>query len=153
MERGYVLLNISKTINELCKILYLCNYIKKNDSPMSTNDKSNLEVPPMYQWSFLYNYWLLLCVPLYFLWLPILVCIFLGVPSIIVWLFLFFICICSLLQAINIHHALNNNDKPLALKMFLLQIIGIIIAIGPILIDIDYSIRYMVQHDIFSSFP
>ena len=153
MERGYVLLNISKTINELCKILYLCSYIRKNDSPMSTNDKSNLEVPPMYQWSFLYNYWLLLCVPLYFLWLPIIVCIFVGVPSIIVWLFLFYILICSILQAINIHHALNNNDKPLAIKMILLQIIGIIFAVWPILVDIDYSIRYMVQHDIFSSFP
>ena len=117
------------------------------------NDESELGVPPRSQHYFLCNYWLLLCLPLYFLWLPILVCIFVGVPSIIVWFFLFCICICSLLQAINIHRALNDNDKPLALKMFLLQIIGIIIAVGPILIDIDYSIRYLVQHDIFSSFP
>ena len=104
--------------------------------------------PPM-----LYNHWVLLCLPLYFLWFPIFVCFFVGVPSIIVWLFLFYIIICSILQAINIHHALNNNDKPLAIKMFLLQLIGIFFAVWPITCNIDYSIRYMVQHNIFSSFP
>lgn len=113
MGKGNGLLNISNRFHELCKILYLCSNIRKNDSPMSTNDKSELEA----------------------------------------WLFLFYILICSILQAINFHHALNNNDKPLAIKMILLQIIGIIFAVWPILVDIDYSIRYMVQHDIFSSFP
>lgn len=117
------------------------------------NDKSELETPPMNQWSFLYNHWELLCVPLYFLWLPIFLCFFAGVPSVVVWLFLFYIFICSILQAINIHHALNNNDKQLAIKIFLLQIIGIIIAVWPILENIDYSIQYMVQHDIFTSVP
>lgn len=117
------------------------------------NDKGELNDPPMCQWSFIYKYWLFLCVPLYFLWLPIYACFFVGVPSIIVWLFLFYILICSILQAINIHHALKNSDKPLAIKMFLLQFIGILFAVYPILLDIDYSIRYMVQHDIFSSYP
>ena len=117
------------------------------------NDKSELKDYPMPQRSFLYNNWELLCGPLYLLWLPIFLCLFAGVPSVVVWLFLFYIFICSILQAINIHHALNNNDKPLAIKMFLLQIIGMIIAVLPILGNVDYSIRYMVQHDIFTPFP
>ena len=117
------------------------------------NDNSELEVPPMSQHHFIYNHWRLWCVPLYFLWFPIFTCFFVGIPSVVVWGFLFYLCLSTIFQIINIFHALNENDKSLAIKMLLLQLLGILFAVWPIICNIDYSIRYMVQHNIFSSFP
>ena len=107
----------------------------------------------MYISSFMYNHWSLLCIPLYFLWLPIFLCFIIGVPSVVVWLLLIIICFCSLLQAINIVHALNEGNKTQAIKMFLLQILGILVAVSPTLLNIDYTISYLVQHNIFASYP
>ena len=101
----------------------------------------------------LYKYWYLLCIPLYFLWMPIFACFFAGGPSIFVWTLLLYMLICTGLQSYNIIRAYKKGEKTLAIKMFLLFLIGILVATSPIFSNFDYSIKYMLYHNIFTSYP
>ena len=101
----------------------------------------------------LYKYWYLLCIPLYFLWMPIFAWFFAGGPSIFVWILLLYMLICAGLQSYNIIRAYKKGEKTLAIKMFLLFLIGILVATSPIFSNFDYSIKYMLYHNIFTSYP
>ncbi len=99
------------------------------------------------------NIWKYLSIQFYILWIPIFACFFVGVPSIVVWGILLYICICSLFVVRGIIHALNEGNKKLATTIFILLLFGILIATFPIYIDVAYSFGYMIQHNIFLSYP
>lgn len=94
-----------------------------------------------------------MCFLLYGQWMPIFFCFFSGAPSIIVWIILVLIVACCGLQLMTIYYTMREGEYLLSLKILILTVLGVVVGTFPVFLNTSYSVHYMLQHNIFLSYP